>query len=123
MTSSSTSRASFASPKHFEDLKREVFPEILRSNQDSQPIRIWVPGCSTGQEPYSLAIVLLEFLESMKATVDIQIFATDLGDPAVLDRARNGVYPESIESEVSRERLRRYLHERGPNLPDRQARA
>jgi len=99
----------FREPEAFEDLKREVFPEILRSKQDSQPIRIWVPGCSTGQEPYSLAIVLLEFLESVKATVDVQIFATDLGDPAALDRARNGVYPESIESEVSGERLRRYF--------------
>ncbi len=99
----------FREPEAFEDLKRDVFPEILRSKQDSQPIRIWVPGCSTGQEPYSLAIVLLEFLESMKASADIQIFATDLGDPATLDRARNGVYPESIESEVSGERLRRYF--------------
>ena len=99
----------FREPEAFEELKREVFPEILRTKKDSQPIRIWVPGCSTGQEPYSLAIALLEFLESVNAVGDIQIFATDLGDPAVLDRARSGVYPESIESEVSSERLRRYF--------------
>ena len=57
------------------------------------PVRVWVPGCSTGQEAYSLAIALLEFLDTAKTTRAIQIFATDLGDPAALDKARAGLYP------------------------------
>ena len=99
----------FREPEMFEELKRQVFPEILKYATASRPIRIWVPGCSTGQEAYSLAIVLLEFLDSVDANRSMQIFATDLGDPAALDRARAGVYPESIESEVSPERLRRFF--------------
>ena len=71
--------------------------------------RVWVPGCSTGQEAYSLAIVLLEFFDTAKSRRPIQIFATDLGDPAALDKARAGLYPESIEAEVSPERLRRFF--------------
>ena len=74
----------------FEDLKREVFPAIVSGKPDGPPIRVWVPGCSTGQEAYSVAMALLEFLEDAKPKRAIQIFATDLGDPAFLDKARPG---------------------------------
>ena len=93
----------------FDDLKRDVFPEIVKQKRPSDPIRIWVPGCSTGQEAYSIAITLVEFLEAEQAQHPIQIFATDLGDPESLDKARAGLYPESIEAEVSPERLRRFF--------------
>jgi two-component system CheB/CheR fusion protein len=99
----------FRDPEMFEELKRDVFPELVRDKPESQPIRAWVPGCSTGQEAYSVAMVLLEFLADANVKREIKIFATDLGDPAALERARAGVYPESIESEVSPERLRRFF--------------
>ena len=52
----------FREPEMFEELKQVVFPELLKNKSDSQAIRVWVPGCSTGQEAYSIAIALLEFL-------------------------------------------------------------
>ncbi len=99
----------FRDPDMFEDLKRDVFPSIVNGKPDGLPVRVWVPGCSTGQEAYSIAIALLEFMDTAKVNRPIQIFGTDLGDPAFLDKARNGVYPESIEAEVSPERLRRFF--------------
>jgi two-component system CheB/CheR fusion protein len=99
----------FRDPEMFDELKTHVFPELAKNKPASQAFRFWVAGCSTGQEAYSLAIALLEFLEEAKIKRDIQIFATDLGDPAALERARAGVYPEGIESEVSPERLRRFF--------------
>jgi len=99
----------FRDPEMFEELKRHVFPEIVRDKSDAQPIRVWAPGCSTGQEAYSIAMALLEYLDSVKAKCDINIFATDLGDPSSLEKARMAVFPESIESEVSPERLRRFF--------------
>ena len=107
----------------FEDLKREVFPAIVNGKPEGPPIRVWVPGCSTGQEAYSIAMALLEFLETAKTQRPIQIFATDLGDPASLDKARAGLYPESIEAEVSPERLRRFFVKEDRALPDSEERA
>jgi two-component system, chemotaxis family, CheB/CheR fusion protein len=99
----------FRDQELFEDLKRDVYPEILAAKRPSEPVRVWVPGCSTGQEAYSIAITLLEFLEARDVAHPVQIFATDLGDPDSLDKARAGLYPESIEAEVSPERLRRFF--------------
>ncbi|HEX6865180.1 MAG TPA: chemotaxis protein CheB, partial [Thermoanaerobaculia bacterium] len=70
----------FREPEVFEELKRTVFPEILKGRTSAAPIRIWVPGCSTGQEAYSLAMALLEYLEESSSHVPLQIFATDLSD-------------------------------------------
>jgi two-component system, chemotaxis family, CheB/CheR fusion protein len=99
----------FREPEAFEALKKLVFPEILRNRSSLVPIRIWVPGCSTGQESYSLAIVLLEYLEEKNVRAPIQIFATDLSDTVSLHKAREGVYPGNIEAEVTPERLRRFF--------------
>ncbi len=99
----------FRDPEMFDVLKEAVFPEIVRGKPPSEPLRIWVPGCSTGQEAYSLAIALLEFHDSRPVRPTIQIFATDLSDQRALDKARAGVFPESIEAEVSTERLRRFF--------------
>ncbi len=103
----------FRDPEMFTDLKREVFPEIVRNGADGTPIRVWAPGCSTGQEAYSLAIALIEYHESVRSPRAIQIFATDLGDAASLEKARAGVYPDSIEAEVSAERLQRFFVREG----------
>jgi len=99
----------FRDPEVFEALKRVAFPEMLRNKSVTKPIRIWVPGCSTGQEAYSLAIVLLEFLDDKPFRPTIQIFATDLSDSVSLERARTGLYPENVESEITPERLRRFF--------------
>ncbi len=99
----------FRDPAMFEDLKERIFPAIVSAGSDATPIRVWVPGCSTGQEAYSLAMALLEFLEEVPASRSVQIFATDLGDPSTLERARAAVYPASIEAEVGPERLERFF--------------
>jgi two-component system CheB/CheR fusion protein len=99
----------FREPQTFEVLKESVFPEILKTKSQDTPIRVWVPGCSTGQEAYSLAIALVEFLEQQPVRPPIQIFATDLSETVSLAKAREGVYPENIEAEVSPERLRRFF--------------
>ncbi|GAB3759133.1 chemotaxis protein CheB [Ramlibacter monticola] len=99
----------FREPELFEALKERVFPAILAAKQGAAPIRIWVPGCSAGQEAYSLAMALFEFLDDKPAHPPIQIFATDLSETVSLQKARNGLYPDSIEAEVSPERLRRFF--------------
>jgi two-component system CheB/CheR fusion protein len=99
----------FREPETFEALKDRIFPEIMRGKSPSATVRIWVPGCSTGQEAYSLAMALLEFLDTRTQRLPIQIFATDLSDTVSLQKAREGLYPENIEAEVSAERLRRFF--------------
>src|SRR5271166_286523 len=99
----------FREPQAFEVLKQSVFPEFLETKSQDTPIRVWVPGCSTGQEAYSLAIALVEFLEQQPVRPPIQIFATDLSETISLVKAREGVYPENIEAQVSPERLRRFF--------------
>ena len=99
----------FREPETFETLKQTVFPEILKGKSSGAPLRIWAPGCSTGQEAYSLAIALVEFLDDKSVNPNIQIFATDLSDTVSLQKAREGVYPENIAGEVSPERLRRFF--------------
>ena len=92
----------------FQALKKKVLPRIVRNRRASEAIRVWVPGCSTGEEVYSLAICLLEYLEAKGVNFPVQLFGTDISDQA-LDRARNGLYPDSIEADVSHQRRRRYF--------------
>jgi two-component system CheB/CheR fusion protein len=98
----------FREPEVFEVLKKKVFPRFLKERPPRTPIRVWVPGCSTGEEAYSLAIALLEFLGTKGANVPIQIFATDISEPAI-DKARAGLYPTGIAADVSAARLRRFF--------------
>lgn len=98
----------FRDPQTFEALKNVVFPEVVKHTKQDSGIRIWVPGCSTGEETYSIAIALLEHLGSAASSNGIQIFATDVSLPAI-EKARAGFYAESIASEISSERLRRYF--------------
>src|SRR5437762_9073532 len=98
----------FRDPAAFEALTAEVFPSILKHRSPVEPIRIWVPGCSTGEETYSQAIALLEFLRHRRADIPIQLFGTDLGQGSI-EKARAGVYPQSIAADVSPERLRRFF--------------
>jgi two-component system, chemotaxis family, CheB/CheR fusion protein len=98
----------FRNPKVFDALKQEVFPQIVKRHAPEQSIRIWVPGCASGEEAYSLAIVLLEYLGEMASQIPIQVFGTDVSETSVT-RARSGVYPENIQGDVSPERLRRFF--------------
>jgi len=98
----------FRDPETFDALKNEVFPKLMQGRGNDLPLRIWVPGCSTGEEVYSIAIVLFEFLGEDINSTRIQMFASDI-DSKALDKARSGNYPESIRDEVSAARLQRYF--------------
>ena len=98
----------FREPESFDTLAGHVFPQLLNDRESEDPIRVWVPGCSTGEEPYSVAMALLEFLGDRSQGAQVQIFATDISDTAI-DHARAGAYPESIAADVSPERLRRFF--------------
>ena len=98
----------FREPEAFEVLKRRVFPRLLKDRQAQTPIRVWVPGCSTGEEAYSIAIALLECLGHKGAGVPVQVFATDVSERAI-DKARAGIYPAGIGADVSPARLRRFF--------------
>jgi len=99
----------FRNPEVFEGLHEDVYPKLFADRSPSEPVRVWVPGCSTGEETYSHAISLVEMLSELRIEVPIQIFGTDLSENAI-QRARAGVYKESIANEVSEVRLRRFFH-------------
>jgi two-component system CheB/CheR fusion protein len=92
----------------FEALKQKILPVLIKDRPPTQPIRIWVAGCSTGEEVYSLAILLLEYLNGQPQPPPIKILATDINESA-LEKARAGVYLDNIEIDVSPERLRRFF--------------
>jgi len=98
----------FREPESFKDLKRLIYPRLLKKRAHGAPLRIWVPGCSTGEEAYSHAMNLVEFLGERAAGVPFQIFATDV-NPAVIERARAGFYPARIKNDLSPERLKRFF--------------
>jgi two-component system CheB/CheR fusion protein len=98
----------FRDPDSFEALGRYVLPGICESRSAKEPIRIWVPGCATGEEAYSVAIALLEHLGDGVPAFRIQIFGTDVSE-AALQKARAGVYPTGVLHEVSAERLERFF--------------
>jgi two-component system CheB/CheR fusion protein len=98
----------FRNREVFESLREVVYPKLLLERNLSEPVRVWVPGCSTGEETYSHAISLVEILSELRVEVPIQIFGTDLSESAI-QRARIGFYKESIASEVSEIRLRRFF--------------
>jgi two-component system CheB/CheR fusion protein len=99
----------FRDPDSFEALEQRAYPELLARRRGGEAIRIWVPGCSTGEEVYSLAIGLLEFLTRVDAAhVRIQLFGTDVSATAIA-RARAARYPDSIETDVSPGRLERFF--------------
>ena len=99
----------FRNPGVFESLREVVYPKLLLERNLSEAVRVWVPGCSTGEETYSHAIALVEILSELRVEVPIQIFGTDLSESAI-QRARTGFYKESVASELSEIRLRRFFH-------------
>jgi two-component system, chemotaxis family, CheB/CheR fusion protein len=99
----------FRNPDVFDSLREVVYPKMLAERSPNDPVRVWVPGCSTGEETYSHAISIVEMLSELRLEVPIQIFGTDLSEQAI-QRARAGIYKEGISNEVSEVRLRRFFH-------------
>ena len=92
----------------FDTLARTIVPELVEAHTGGQPLRIWVAGCSTGEEPYSLAMLFLERIEALSSRIKLQVFASDV-DAEAITAARDGAYPVAIETVVSPERLARFF--------------
>src|SRR6266567_5512655 len=100
----------FRNPEAFDALNKEVFPKLLQQHETDEPLRIWVYGCSTGEEAYSIAMSFLEFAGERGSQIPIQIYATDLNGAAI-DRARPGLYSKSHVHHLWPERLRHFFVE------------
>jgi two-component system CheB/CheR fusion protein len=98
----------FRDPKVFDTLARTVVPELVRSGGPDHPLRIWIAGCSTGEETYSLAMLFHEEIAAANLNIKLQVFASDV-DPDAVATAREGLYPKAIEAEVSPARLARFF--------------
>jgi two-component system, chemotaxis family, CheB/CheR fusion protein len=98
----------FRDPEVWETLKADILPRLFDERPQEQQVRVWVPGCSTGEEAYSIAICLLEHTAGSGFEPPLQIFGTDASDRSI-ERARLGIYPDSLAGEVSTERLRRFF--------------
>jgi len=101
----------FREPEAWDDLVAQVVGPLLRG-EGTGAVRVWVPGCATGEEAYSLAMVFLEQLEAAGSDRGVQVFATDI-DQEAIEVARAGVYPNSITADVSQERLERFFRRDG----------
>ncbi len=98
----------FRNPSGFDLLGSKVFPSIMKTRHPETVLRVWTPGCASGEETYSVAISLLEYLGDRASQVSIQFFGTDVSELCVT-KARAGVYPENIQGDVSPERLKRFF--------------
>ncbi|MBN1277733.1 MAG: PAS domain-containing protein [Deltaproteobacteria bacterium] len=98
----------FRDPKAYDVIETQVLAKLIETRYPEDTIRCWVVGCSTGEEAYSLAILISEAIEKLKKHVNVQIFATDI-DEVAINAARKGIYPATIAGDVSRERLRKFF--------------
>lgn len=98
----------FRDPEAFKALEEQVIPKLFAGKPAGAMIRVWAPGCSTGEEAYSIAILLQEHLEALKQGFRVQVFATDIDDRAIAI-ARAGLYPASIAADIYPERLARFF--------------
>jgi two-component system CheB/CheR fusion protein len=99
----------FRNPRVFDVLQSTVFPAILKNRLPERGIRVWTPGCASGEETYSLAIALLEFLGDKASGISIQFLGSDVSELSIV-KARSGTYPENIQGDVSSQRLRRFFN-------------
>lgn len=104
----------FRDKKVFNVLERSVIPAILNSKKKGESTRVWVPGCSTGEEAYSIAMLFAEALGKKTGALTIQIFATDVSTSGI-DKARRGVYGPVIKDDISPARLKRFFTKEGNN--------
>jgi two-component system CheB/CheR fusion protein len=98
----------FRDPESFAEFEKLVVPKLFAEKPEGAAIRVWVPGCSTGEEAYSIAIILQERMESLKKKFKLQVFASDI-DIRAIGIARAGFYPASIAADVSEERMGRFF--------------
>ena len=105
----------FRDEEPFEILKKEVVPQIIKRKSHGDTIRIWIPGCSTGEEAYSIAIIFDEVISKQKKNLKVQIFASDIDENAIRI-ARLGIYPDTIVTDVDKDRLRSYFNVEGQSF-------
>lgn len=98
----------FRDPLAFEALRQKLLAKFRRDNPPNSSVRVWVPGCSRGEEAYSIAILLQECMAELKYPLKVQIFATDI-DEAAISKARAGIYPATITANVSPARLQQFF--------------
>ena len=98
----------FRDPEVFDFLAEMTVPELIREHSEEQPLRIWIAGCSTGEETYSLAMLFREAIAAADRNIKLQVFASDV-DPDAVAIAREGLYPDTIVADVSPERLARFF--------------
>ena len=98
----------FRDPGSFDSLKNLVYPRILQGRPAHAPIRVWVPGCATGEEAFSIAISISEYLSQSGLSFAVQIFGSDISEQSI-EKARGGRYLENIAADMSAERLNRYF--------------
>ena len=98
----------FRDPEAFEALKTEILPPLFENKPEDSVFRVWVPGCATGEEAYSIAMILRECMDTARHPFRVQIYSTDLDEDAI-GVARAGFYPPNISIDVSPERLRRFF--------------
>ena len=100
----------FRDPQAFDQLNKKVIIPFVKSQQDWFSMRIWVPGCATGEEAFSIAILVNEAMQKFNKRGDIQIFATDIDEQAI-DKARKSIFSKNIKADISEELLDRYFNE------------
>jgi len=98
----------FRDPELFASLEHNAIPKLFLQKSPSSSVRIWIAGCSSGEEAYSLAILLMEHMERVQEHYNVQIFATDI-DARAIAKARTGLYPLSIAEHITKERLKRFF--------------
>src|SRR5262245_57790501 len=109
----------FRDKEAFQVLERQVIPQLFQGKQSDRSIRVWVPGCATGEEAYSIAMLLLEQASRQDMRPTIQVFGSDI-DAKALAVAREGQYPAAVEADVSEDRLRRFFMKEGDHYRVRQ---
>ena len=98
----------FRENETFTALKEKVFPELLSNRSPKEPVRIWVPGCSTGEEAYSFAISIKDYIEENSQNIQFQVFGTDVNEKNI-EKARQGTYPKTIETDVPERQLKQFF--------------
>ena len=104
----------FRDSEVFDTLQKQIIPKLFADKVAGRPIRVWIPGCSTGEEAYSIAMLLREYMEDQKESFQVQVFATDI-DREAINQARAGIYPSTIISDVSPERLAHFFEQEHPD--------
>jgi len=98
----------FRDRESFETLRKKILPKYLQDKSDGYPFRVWVPGCGTGEEAYSIAMIIMDCMQELKKDLKVQIFGTDIDENAI-SHARSGIYSNNIAGDVDAERLRRFF--------------